>query len=253
VDEVVTVADDFGSLGEIDEHISEHVTLNALDHAIIERPECPPELANKLRKQRHLGKHAIEQLAEISRRAVFDIETLSSYIINVEFEVHPTVRSRYHVRPTVLPWTRAERNTKQYLCLYVHRSLPGLRCKLAVARLDVDGDVRTILVTDHVCDRLSERAGILGSQVAYIGKSILRAGLKTWKQRDKKERLLEIVDFDGKLIGYCPIGSKRCGLHRGRATLLDDIEKIIPDQDRWRLKTFVPPQRAKQYIVSGAD
>jgi hypothetical protein len=207
--------------------------------AIVTLPQTSPFLAKKIKKKRPLRKHELRQLIVLIERAIFSLPTANCYIIN---EYITLSKGTLHISARVsdLPWAPAEKKTKQYLCMWVDRSSPGLRCKFAVVDLTVSGDRRTVLVTDHVCEQLHMRAGIRGSHVAYIAKSVDRARFRTRIQRDMREPVLEVVDFDGVLLGFCPISSVRCCLQGAKYTFASHIQELIPINDRWRLKTFLP-------------
>ena len=118
----------------------------------------------------------------------------------------------------------------------------SLVARLGIVTLSVEDERRTVLVTDHVCDRVEKRAGIRGSHVAFVADSIVFNEVRICMQPNKVP-LLTIFDRNRGLIGYCPISKKRCGLQRTQdAMKLPSGRKYLSVQDRWRLKTFEPTE-----------
>lgn len=245
---------DFGrrdDLQQIDEDIKKNCTLDMLKKAILRSRHLDSGLAKKFEKKRPLGIRSQKAIADAIAKAIYDIPTCTGYFINGQIE--PQSARRYVLRAgaTVLPWADGEEDVgRMYLCMNVQYSRKeSLIARLRVVTLAVDGIKRTVLVTDHVCGQVEGRAGIRGSHVAFVADSIVFNKLRIGKQPNNA-RLLTIFDRNQRVIGYCPIGKKRCGLQRTQdAMKLRAGRKFVGVQDRWRLKTFLP----REYFVETED
>lgn len=242
---VVTRASDFGRLSRVDGPCEEVANVDRFIKAICRRREIPPDLAKRLRKRRRLGPQALCRISKAAERAIFDIETPKSFILNEIVERRNAGTYALGMRTTALPSTR---RGGQLLCMEVRRSTAGLTCKLAVVILSVKGDKRTVVVGSHLCDRIAERAKILGSHVAFVAKSAIRRQAVVYPE-GKRQPHLTIFGWNDEILGYCPISEVSCELQPNSQVKLRNYKlkgkTILEDQPRWLLKTFLLPGMVK--------
>ncbi len=235
-------APDFGRR-KMDEQVAKSALPRILAQAICRRPEVPPELRKRLQKRRPINRKGLAILAQVAERAVFDIPTPNSLILNER--VAPLKNHAYQlgVAATAVPSLSTPKGTL-YLCLAVHRSLDGLRCRLAVVTLPVAGESRSVVVTGHLCDRISERAKLKGSPVAFVAKAVMRNEVVIMRQKHRREQLLTIRGWDDQVLGYCPLKEISCCLYPNERTSAA-MRSFLRDQPRWLLKTFLLPEMVK--------
>lgn len=237
----------FGSdlrFAEIDAEIAKCKYLNNADliYDLIRKGNyLDAQIQKKLDRGLRIGKQNQAAINEALRCAVFDIKTSPEWMINAEFQRATGGAFRTQLGATVLPWADGAKEIgKMFLCMYVaYATSTPLACALAVRKLSINNDSRTVLVTGHVCERLEKRAGIRGSHVAFIAESTRRGEIE-WTEQANGQPLLAIFDIRGRIIGYCPVAESECALQRYQESIKTETSKrYLTGQKRWRLKTFL--------------
>lgn len=236
--------DDLKEIDEESEKFEQNFDLNKelLKNALISGGYLESSLVKKFVKERPMGIKNQEDLTKGIAKAIYDLPTCKGIILNGQINSKSKRRSELEIGITALPWAEGEKGVgPMYLCMNIHYSkIKPLIVRFRIVMLDVDDDKRTVLVTEHVCDRIAERAGIKGSHVAFVADSIIFNEIRIEKQSNKTP-LLTIFDRHHNVIGYCPIASKKCGLQRTQDALkLKPGRYYLSVQNRWRLKTFEP-------------
>jgi hypothetical protein len=246
----LTQTPDFGKrndLKKIDDELEKIKSFKPMLKALREGGHLDPGILKRIQKDQKLRKGHQVQIAHAMKMAIYDIPTEhNGYILNAQLEPESKITGRLHGRlaGTVLPWAEGgKQEGPMYLCMDVdHSKAKALTARLRVIWMTVGNKRMTVLITSHVCDRIRERAGISGSPVAFMARSIAENGSKIAEQ-PKPIPLLTVFGLDHKIIGYCPIERKRCALQRVQDALhTRDGKDIIACQDPWRLKTFLLPE-----------
>lgn len=253
---------DFGKvpdLKEIDEDIARSATPEAVRDAVVSYGRLSPELAKRFKKGRPLRARQLQSIAAVIPRAIHQVRTILGYFISAELASTSETGFRLEVRSTVLPKSDGIRGYGDlYLCMHAHYSYADrLAARMRLARLNIDGDERSVLVTAHVCERLEERAGIRGSHVAFLSYSVRNSNVRVYRG-SKDDRMVGICDSQ-ELLGFCPISEskKQFPLTRTR-DVLRDAERLSSSardawkaefrpQARWRLKTFLPSSFFREF------
>lgn len=228
------------SVRRADDDIRRKAEPDRLIEAICMRPEMSSELARKLRNRQRLGSRNRERVAEFARRAVYDIPTTEKgYFLTPNFVDKPG-SCAIGISATTIPHVKTSNGTL-FLCMHDVYSDGPLKAWFAISKLAVDGDNRTVVITGHAVDRLSERLGIKGSYVAFIAESMNFQRRMIFEQVGRAQRLLAIFDATDKTCAYCPVAECECELFDHGKTF-DDDKGILAMQNRWLLKTVLAPE-----------
>jgi hypothetical protein len=112
-----------------------------------------------------------------------------------------------------------------------------------VVHLPYKGEKRTVLISKHACRRIAKRAGVRGSHVAFVAKSIIRNKIVFSKQSRQRD-LLTIYGWKNEVLGYCPIDEDSYALE-GRLQP-KPFGGVLELQPRWILVTFMTPKMVKE-------
>lgn len=208
------------------------VRYSALAQAITKY--ASPELIEKVKNHKLIGARQAKEFLHAAHIAVFRIKTRYDYIRTPMVE---TVGRRFLPNIAVTPLPFAPTNHGSwYLCVQVKENLGGNRCTLAFPILTIGGESRTIVVTKHACEQLSERAGIIGNHVAFLAEAILKGKCTVAKDRREGWHVLA-CDLQGETIGCCPVERVECEMKSmGHGKRFG--AHLFAHQPRWRLKTF---------------
>jgi len=234
-----------GPLQKTDQAIAEVARPDVLIKCICDLAEMPPDVANRLKKQKRIGAMMLRELQVLADRAIFSIRTKPSFMLSGGFKALGKQAWRVSISATVLPWEK-EGNRPAYLCMSQKWDMGECRAMYDVLKLQPPrSEHRTVLVTKHVCKRIAKRGGVRGSHVAFISKSMDHKTVRFVRQEVKTEPLLTIFGHTGEALGYCPISECTCALESGGQLLVANWVKHLKEQRRWVLKTFLRPDQVK--------